>query len=315
MTFLSPSWLLLLVAVAALAAVYVLVQRRRQRYAVRFATLPLLEKVAPVRPGWRRHAPAAAFALAMTALALAAARPTADVRVPRERATVLVAVDTSLSMRAQDVDPDRITAARQAAAGFIEELPDRFNVGLVSFSGAASVVVAPTTDREALLAGIERLSLGNRTAIGEAVFTSLDAIRAVDAQAQTDPPPARIVLLSDGENTSGRPPGLAAEAASAAGVPVATIAYGTPEGTVIDNGQPLRVPVNAEALADLATATGGNAYRAESGQELADVYEDIGSSIGWRTEEREITSWLAVAGFLLGLLSAAFSLVWFNRLP
>jgi Ca-activated chloride channel family protein len=320
MTFLSPWWLLLLVAVAALAVVYVVAQRRRSRYAVRFATLPLLEKVAPKRPGWRRHAPAAAFLLTLVALALAVARPVADVRVPRERATVLVAVDTSISMRADDVAPSRIEAAKDAADAFVDGLPKQFNVGLVSFSGAASVVVSPTTDRAAVHAGVDQLTLAERTAIGEGVLASLQAISTLDATldggAADGAPPARIVLLSDGENTAGRSLDAAAEAATKAGVQVSTIAYGTAEGTVAgEDGRAIRVPVNAEALASLAEATGGKAYTAATGEELAEVYDDIGSSIGWRTEQREITAWVVAGAFVLALVTAGFSLVWFARLP
>lgn len=315
MTFLSPQWLALLLVVAALAVTYLLFQRRRTQYAVRFATLPMLERVAPTRPGWRRHLPAAAFLLTMIAMVLAIARPAAAVQVPRERATVLVAVDTSVSMRATDVAPSRIDAAKEAARAFVDDLPDEFNVGLVSFSGAASVVVAPSTDRAALDAGIEGLQLGERTAIGEAVYTSLGSIAALDADAGTDPPPARIVLLSDGTNTTGRPLMDAATAAKEASVPVSTIAYGTATGTVEQNGRMIPVPVDADALRELADTTGGTAYEAESDTELRGVYEDIGSSIGWRTEHREITTWVVAAGLLAALAAGAASLIWFSRLP
>jgi Ca-activated chloride channel family protein len=314
-TFLSPWWLLLLAVVAALALAYVLFQRRRTRYAVRFATLPLLEKVAPTRPGWRRHAPAAAFLVTLIALVLAIARPAAAVQVPRERATVLVAVDTSASMEATDVQPSRIEAAKEAAREFVDDLPEEFNVGLVAFSGSASVVVAPTTDRAAVDAGIERLRLSERTAIGEAVYAALDSVASFDAEAGTDPPPARIVLLSDGSNTTGRSVQDAAGAAAEAQVPVSTIAYGTESGTVDLNGRSVPVPVDAEALAALAETTGGSAYEAESDAELRGVYEDIGSSIGWRTEHREITTWVVAVALLTALAAGAASLVWFSRLP
>jgi len=315
MTFLAPWWLLLLTVVAALAVAYLLFQRRRTRYAVRFATLPLLEKVAPTRPGWRRHAPAAAFLLTLIALVLAIARPAAAVQVPRERATVLVAVDTSASMEATDVQPSRIAAAKEAAREFVDELPEEFNVGLVAFSGSASVVVAPTTDRAAVDAGIERLTLSERTAIGEAVYAALDSVASFDAEAGTDPPPARIVLLSDGSNTTGRSVQDAASAAAEAQVPVSTIAYGTESGTVELNNRSVPVPVDAEALQELANTTGGSAYEAESDAELRGVYEDIGSSIGWRTEHREISTWMVAIGLLTALAAGAASLVWFSRLP
>lgn len=315
MDLLAPLWLLLLLPLLALAVTYVVLQRRRRRYAVRFASLPLLEKVAPEQPGWRRHAPAAAFVLALGALALAAARPVVDVRVPHERATLIVAIDVSRSMEATDVEPSRMEAARQAAGAFIESLPDTFNVGLVTFSGATSVVATPTTDHQSVAAALEGLPMANSTAIGEAVFTSLDQVAAMARGEEDVEVPARIVLLSDGTNTTGRSPDEAAVAATEAAVPVSTIAYGTQDGTVEIQGNIIPVPVDVEALAALAEGTGGQAYTAESGDELAEVYDDIGSSIGWRTEPREITPYLSAAGFLLGLAAGAMSLRWFARLP
>lgn len=315
MDILAPLWLLLLLPLAALVVTYVVMQRRRRRYAVRFASLPLLEKVAPEQPGWRRHAPAAAFVLALAALALAAARPVVDVRVPHERATVIVALDVSRSMEATDVEPNRMEAAKQAAASFIENLPETFNVGLVTFSGSTSVVATPTTDHASVATALEGVRMANSTAIGEAVFTSLDQVASMARGDESVDVPARVVLLSDGTNTTGRSPEEAAVAAAESAVPVSTIAYGTQEGTVQIEGRTVPVPVDVEALAALAEGTGGQAYTAESGDELADVYEDIGSSIGWRTEPREITPYLSAAGFLLALGAGAMSLRWFARLP
>lgn len=323
MTFLSPWWLLLLVPVLALALGYVLAQRRRSRYAVRFAALPMLDRVAPHRPGWRRHAPAAAFLLALVSLGLAAARPEVDVRVPYERATVVVAIDVSRSMEATDVDPNRLEAAREAARAFIGNLPDTFNVGVVTFSGTTSVLAAPTTDHAAVAARLDGLTLADSTAIGEAVFTSLDQVAAMARSGGADDGPSeetaevpgRIVLLSDGTNTRGRDPQVAATAATDAGVPVSTIAYGTAGGSIESQGRVIPVPVDVESLATLAETTGGQAYTAESGDELAAVYEDIGSSIGWRTEEREVTPYLAALAALALLAAGAMSLRWFARLP
>ena len=317
-TFLSPGRLWLLLAVAALVAVYVVAQRRRSAYAVRFTNLALLDKVAPRRPGWRRHAPAGAFLAMLGLLMVGFARPTAEVQVPRERATVMVAIDVSNSMQAVDVEPSRIEAAKQAAGAFVDQLPERFNVGLVAFSGSASVVVAPTQDHAAVRSAVERLELGPATAIGEAVFTSLQGIASIDgglSGAREEPAPGRIVLMSDGTNTAGRTPAEAAEAATAAGVPVSTIAYGTAEGTITVNGQTQPVPVDADALRALAQDTGGQAYTAESGEELGEVYADIGSSIGTRAERQEVSTWFVAAGLAAAAVAAAFSLAWFSRLP
>jgi Ca-activated chloride channel homolog len=313
MRFLAPGWLALLAAVAALIVAYVLVQRRRSRYAVRFAALPLLERVMPREPGWRRHVPAAAFLLTITGLVLAMARPVLEVQVPRERATIVVAVDVSLSMGAQDVAPSRITAAVTAAREFVAELPEAFPVGLVLFDGSSSVAVPPTPDRAAVTSAFDRISLGGGTAIGDAVRTSLEAVRSSDDGAE--PPPARIVLLSDGANTAGTPIPAAAAEAAAAGVPVSTIAYGTPTGTATIDGESVRVPADVDALAGLAAGSGGHAYRAESAAELEAVYADIGSSIGFRTEEREVTGAVQALALLAALAAAAGSLAWFSRLP
>jgi Ca-activated chloride channel family protein len=211
MRFEQPLWLWLLVLVVALVAAYLIAQRRRSKYAVRFATLPMLEKVAPDRPGWRRHAPAAAFLAALTAIA----RPVADIRVPRERATVVVAMDVSNSMAATDIAPNRFEVAKQAAVEFVQNLPEKFNVGLVAFARTATVAAAPSTNHQATVDAIKGLQLRDSTAIGDAVLTSLQAVRTIDPD---DPPPSRIVLLSDGGNTSGSPIDEAAQAAVQAGV-------------------------------------------------------------------------------------------------
>jgi Ca-activated chloride channel homolog len=315
MRFESPMWLWLLPIAALLTVAYLIAQRRRSRYAVRFAALPMLEKVAPNRPGWRRHVPAAAFLAALVVLTIAIARPVADVRVPRERATVVVAMDTSISMRATDVSPSRAQVAQRAAVEFVEALPEQFNVGVVAFSGTTSVEARPSTDHEAAIQAIRGLTLDESTAIGEAVFTGLDAITGLDARAAEDPPPARLVLLSDGANTTGRSTQAAAEAAAEANVPVTTIAYGTPDGTIRIGAQDVPVPVDAEALRALADDSGGTFYTAENDTELRTVYSDLESSIGWRWEEREITTLLA--GFALGaaVLAGLTSLLWFARLP
>ncbi|MCW2614441.1 MAG: von Willebrand factor type, partial [Frankiales bacterium] len=313
--FLAPSRLWLLLVPVALAAAYVLLQRRRPAYALRFTELDLLASLVPRSAVWKRHVPAALLLLALLALTTAFARPTGDVRVPRERATVVVALDVSISMRAEDVSPDRITAAREAASTFVEGLPDRFNVGLVSFSGVASVVVPPTQDHATVQAAIGSLGLANSTAIGEAVFAGLAALRSVPGEPGQQAPPARIVLLSDGTNTVGRSPSVAAEAALAAGVPVSTIAYGTQEGVVELDGQVIQVPVDEPALQRLARATGGSAFSAQSGEELEAVYDDIGTQVGSTVEQRETTAAVTGVALALALAGAAASLVWSARLP
>lgn len=316
----SPARLWLLVGVAALVAAYVLMQQRRSRYAVRFTNLRLLDRVAPTRPAWRRHVPASLFLAMLALLVVGFARPAADVRVPRERATVMVAVDVSTSMLADDVTPDRLAAAKAAAREFVGALPKDFNVGLVAFAGNASVLVTPITDRAALRAGINRLAEGSTgvqgTAIGEAINTSLEAIRSLDAKAAIETPPARVVLLSDGANTSGRDPDKAADDAVQAGVPVDTISFGTPAGAIKQGGSlPMRVPVDGESLRAVAERTGGDYHEAASRDELRAVYEDIGTSVGYRTERRDVSARFIGVGLLLALGAAASSMLWFSRLP
>ena len=314
-SFLAPGRLWLLLVVVGLLVAYVVLQRRRPAYALRFTELDLLASVVPRSAAWRRHVPAGLLLLSLVALTTAFARPEADVQVPRQRATVVVALDTSLSMQATDVAPDRITAARDSASTFVEGLPDRFAVGLVSFSGSATVVVSPTQDHELVVDAVQRLELGPSTAIGDAVLSSLEAIRAVPGEQGQPPPPARIVLLSDGTSTVGRPVPAAVEAAVEAGVPVSTIAYGTADGVVEVQGEQVPVPVDRPALERLAEATGGSAFSAQSSAELSAVYDDIGAQVGTTTERREVTDVVTGVGLLLGVAAAAASLVWSARLP
>lgn len=323
MRFLLPIGLLMLVPVALMAIGYLTAMRRNQRYAVRYAALPLLDKVIPERPRWRRHLPAALMLLAFALVGLAVARPEMPVRVPYERATIIVAIDTSESMQARDVSPDRLTAALAAAGDFIEGLPSTFNVGVVTFAGTTIVTHPAGTDHDAARASLHSVVTSSRTAIGEGVFTSLEQIRSATGAAagpgdagrlDDERLPAHIVLLSDGSNTSGRSPAAAALAAVAAGVPVSTIAYGTESGVIDSGGYPIPVPVDAATLAELAGTTGGTAYSAQSSDELQDVYRDIGSSIGWRTEWREVTPYVAAVALLFGLLAAGLSLRWSSRL-
>jgi Ca-activated chloride channel family protein len=315
MRFLAPAWLLALIPVLGLAGFYVWRQFRRRSYAMKFTNVDLLRSIAPKGLGWRRHVSATALLLSLLILGSAMARPSVDKEEPLERATVMLAIDVSLSMEADDVSPSRIEAAQEAAKAFVKELPPTYNLGLVSFAKAANVLVSPTKDRTAVIAGIDGLTLAEATATGEAVFTSLDAIRAVPADGANGAPPARIVLLSDGYRTSGRSIEDAASAASQANVPVSTIAFGTDTGVVDIRGQLQRVPVDRLSLQQLAEQTKGYFYEAASVGELKKVYEDMGSSIGHRVEPREVTQWYAGAALLFGLVAAAASLLWTSRMP
>lgn len=315
MTFLSPERLWLLGLLPALVAVYVLMQLRRRNYAVRFTNLALLSQVAPRRPGWRRHVAAALFLVMIALMMVGFARPAATVKVPRDRATIMVAVDVSLSMMARDVSPSRFEAAKAAAKKFIGELPARFNVGVVAFAGNANLVAAPSDDRTAAIASLDQLALAKRTAIGEAVFTSLQAVRSFDAEARQDPPPAHIVLLSDGDNTTGRTVQEAIDASRVSQIPVSTIAFGTPYGTVDIEGETTSVSVNKETLRALADSTEGKAYEAADADQLREVYANIGTSLGFETEHRDVAARYIGIALLFALAAGGASLAWFSRLP
>ena len=314
--FLAPHRLYGLLGVMVLALVYLLLTFQRQSYTVRFTNLPLLDSVAPRRPGWRRHVAAAAFLLAAAALLVSWARPADQVLVPKERATVVLAIDTSLSMQATDVVPSRIVAAQEAALSFVEGLPEQINVGLVTFDGVARVRVTPTTDRRPVQNVIEDLELGPATAIGEAMFAGLDAIETAPVvDADGEPVPATMVVMTDGKTTVGRPDADGAAAAVEAGIPVSTIAFGTAGGTIVIDGEIQPVPVEVTALQEIAETTSGQFFRAESLDQLESVYADIGSSIGFDEEEQEVTDRFVGYAVVLLLASTVLSLLWFQRIP
>jgi Ca-activated chloride channel family protein len=317
MTFQSPLWLLALLVITALVAFYVLLQLRRKAYAARFTNVALLGSIVPKRPGWRRHLAFGVVALGLATLVVSLAMPSTEVRVPREKATVVMAVDVSLSMQATDIEPDRFRAMQTAAKQFVDVLPGRINLGLVSFAGTATTVVPPTTDRAQVANAIDNLDLAESTAIGEAIFSSLTAIENFQSTIDTtteDLPPARIVLLSDGYNTVGRADTQAIDAARAAGVPVSTIAFGTDYGTLDLDGETVPVPVDRATLKDIADQTGGSYSEAASAAELEQVYADLGSQIGYTTEPQDVSYWFVRAGVLLALIGAVLSLLWTNRL-
>ena len=281
---------------------------------MRFTNVDLLRTLAPKGLGWRRHAAATVLLLAMVALATGMARPAIDTREPLERATVMLAIDVSLSMQADDVSPNRLEAAQEAAKQFVGELPASYNLGLVSFAKAANVLVAPTKDRAAVTAAIDGLTLAEATATGEAVFTCLEAIRSVPADGAAGIPPARIVLLSDGFRTSGRSVEEAAAAAQAANVPVSTIAFGTDSGQVDIGGQLQRVPVDRLALAQLAETTEGYFYEAASVAELKQVYQDMGARSGSAPSRARSPSGTRGSALLLALCAGGLSLLWTSRM-
>jgi Ca-activated chloride channel family protein len=303
-SFGQPLLLLLLLAVPLVLALVVWWRRRRPAAGIPY---PDLDVVAAADPGPRprRHLPLALAALALTGLVFALARPAVDRQVPRERATIMLAVDVSGSMAATDVDPYRLRAAQDAALTFIDEVPRQYQVGLVSFSGQANLLVAPTTDRDAMRRAIETLTPDGATAVGEAIVSSLDAIRSVQPPTDDDGrlDAARIVVLSDGATTVGIAPSVAARDAKEAGVPVYTVALGTEDG-VLSTGQP--VPPDPVGLREISEITGGHAYESTDAESVSAVYEKLGSLVGTESVRSEVTAWPAgIAVILLVLAGAA----------
>jgi Ca-activated chloride channel family protein len=322
--FTAPWWFLLAIVVAALAVGYLLTQRWRKRRTLRFANLDLLEKVAPRKQGWWRHVPAAVLLVAMLLLTVALAGPTAQERVPRNRATVMLVIDVSLSMEATDVTPTRLKAAQVAAKQFTDGLPAALNLGLISFAGSATVLVSPTTDHNQVDQGIDDLKLAPATATGEAILTALQAIDLFGKAlgGPTEAPPARIVLMSDGKQTvpTEDPSGqqgayTAAQQAEHAGIPVSTISFGTSEGTVDIGGVQEPVPVDDDLLHQVANISHGNFFKAASAQEIQQVYATLGQQIGYTTEQSDASKPWLILGTILALISAAGSLFIGQRLP
>jgi Ca-activated chloride channel family protein len=303
-SFGQPLLLLLLLAVPLVLALVVWWRRRRPAAGIPYPDLDVIAAADP-GPRMRRHLPLALALLALAGLVFALARPEVDRQVPRERATIMLAVDVSGSMAATDVDPYRLRAAQDAALTFIDEVPRQYQVGLVSFSGQANLLVAPTTDRAAMRRAIETLTPDGATAVGEALVSSLEAIRSVQPRADADGrlEAARIVVLSDGATTVGIPPSVAAQDAAEAGVPVYTVALGTDDG-VLSNGQP--VPPDPVGLREIAEVTGGEAYESDDAESVSAVYERLGSFIGTESVRSEVTAWPAgIAAALLVLAGAA----------
>jgi Ca-activated chloride channel family protein len=255
--------------------------------------------------------------MALATLVVGFADPAQNQKIPKERATIILAIDVSLSMEATDINPNRFEAAKAAAKTFVDVLPPKINVALLAFNGNGTLKVPPTTDHQRLKSGIDALKLGQGTAIGEAIFASLDAVAAAPPDEAGTTAPARIVLLSDGSTTVGRPNEAGSKAAKDLQIPVSTIAFGTDEGEIRNpqEGTMIPVPVDGPALKEIADATGGKFFNAASADQLKTVYEDIGSSVGYTTELRSIAGWFIGAALIVLSITSALSLLWFNRLP
>ncbi|MGH3719625.1 MAG: VWA domain-containing protein [Pseudonocardiaceae bacterium] len=316
--FSTPGWFGLLGLVAAVVVGYVWVQRRARRHLLRFANFELLERVAPRRPGWTRHIPAGLLVLALLLLTLGLAGPTADAQVPRNRATVMLVIDVSLSMNSTDVTPTRLLAAQDAATSFVRSLPAGINLGVESFAGSAAVLVSPTTDRAQAVRAIQSLRLAESTATGDALAAALGAIDTVNqlipGQGQ-GPPPARIVLMSDGKQNTGRDEFTVATQASTAHIPISTISFGTSYGTVTIQGEQVPVPVDDDSLARVAQLSGGQFYPAQSNQQIHQVYDTLAQQIGYQTIHRDASKPWLILGTLTCLATAGSALLISQRLP
>ena len=322
MTFAQPFWFTAGLLVIALGVGYLIAQRRTRRHTMRFANLELLEKVAPRRPGRWRHLPTALVLVGLVLLTVALAGPTADAKVPRNRATVMLAIDVSLSMEATDVAPNRLAAAQEAATQFVDDLTPGVNLGIVSFAGIATVLVSPTTDRAVAKQAIAGLKLDERTATGEAIISCLQTIESFSKSlpGPTDgsdpgPPPARIIMMTDGKRTVGRTEQDAAQRAADAKVPVSMIAFGTDNGSIVVNNETIPVPLDTEAMQQIAQISGGDFHTAATSQELKSVYAQLGEQIGYETKQEDVSRPWMIAGAAMVVIGSAAALALTSRIP
>lgn len=320
MTFTWPIALLGLLLVPVLVLAYVWSERRRTSAQARFGNPDLLPNVVDRAPGRLRALPVVLLLIALGAMIVGVARPHATVSVPREEATVVLAIDVSRSMKATDVEPTRLDAARTAARTFLAEVPEKFRVGVVSFASRAVVGVAPTEDRALVEAALDSLTPGEGTAIGDAVALSVQ-VGQQEATAEEEAPPRAILLISDGARDGGRiEPAEAAATAKERSVPVYSVLVGTQDGVIEETltgglRRIIRVPPSPQTLEQISSTTGGEFFAALDNEELSRVYEDLGSRLGEREESREITDLFAAAAVVLLLVAGTISAVLFRRVP
>jgi Ca-activated chloride channel family protein len=317
-SFTWPIGLVGLVVLPLVVAAYVWYERRRRASQAAFGNPDLLPNLVERGPGRLRHLPLVVLLLALAAMIVGVARPEATVSVPREEATIVLAIDVSRSMKATDVEPTRLDAAREAAVAFLAEVPEKFQVGVVSFATRAAVAVPPTEDRALVEEALALLAPGEGTAIGDAVALSLQIAQPVVEEGE-EPPPRSILLISDGTQDGGRvEPAEAVRQAREQGVPVYSVLLGTPEG-IVEETLPggfrriLQVPPSPETLEQISTGTGGELFTVPDAEQLRAVYEDLGSRLGTREEPREITDVFAAGAALLLLVGGTLSAFLFRR--
>ncbi len=345
MNFLWPQYLWLLAALPLVVVLYVLLMRRRRKLALRYASLSIVKEAMGKGPGLRRHIPPALFLLALAAMLVAAARPVAVVALPSAQQTIILAMDVSGSMRATDVEPNRLVAAQNAAKRFLAELPRHVKVGIVAFAGSAQVAQLPTTNREDLVTAIDRFQLQRATATGNAIVISLAALfpdAGIDLQAlqggreqargrSLDEPrkelkeftpvapgsytSAAIIMLTDGQRTTGVDPLEAAKLAADRGVRVYTVGVGTVDGETIGfEGWSMRVRLDEDTLKQIANKTQAEYFFAGTAHDLKKVYETLSSKLTVEKKETEISALFALAAAMLSLGAAGLSMLWFNRI-
>lgn len=314
--FANPERLWTLLLLPLLIIAYLILLRLKGRVALRFTNTGILGRVVGSQRRWTRHVFVAMSLCSLVALGLAYANPLGTEKVPRERATIVMVVDVSLSMSAEDVTPNRLDAAKQAAVEFVQELPDSFNVAVVAMSGRPTVAIPPTTDRGATERAIAALTLDNGTAIGDAIASAMRAIdMAPPGDDEEDTPPAMIVMLSDGTNTEGPEPQETAAQAKADEVPIYTIAYGTQNGFVDIDGQRENVAPDTATLQEISTITGGRAVDADNRASLADAYREIGSVIGYEDVAKPITATYAFVALGFAVVAALGAVFMAARWP
>ena len=318
MSFGAPLFLLALLLVPLAVVAYVRHERTRRAAAAAFVMPALQASVVPRTPGWRRHMPLAVYALALTVLIVALAKPQTTVAVPVERASIMLTTDYSGSMQATDVPPSRLRAARAAAERFLDQVPEAVRVGLVAFNQNARLVESPTTDRGVVRAAVRALKPSGGTATGEALALSLGGL-AAQKDGEGRRVPSAIILLSDGKSVRGRPPTAVAARAKDLKIPIYTVTLGTEAGTITvrrrDGTTEARpVPPDPVESREVARISGGRAYTADTAKDLSAVYDALGSRIGYRDEQREITAAFSGGALLLLAGGALLSLHWFRRL-
>jgi Ca-activated chloride channel family protein len=341
MTFIWPSMLWLLLALPVLVLAYRWILKRKRRTTVRLASINVAKMALGAGPGWRRHVPPLLLLLAMAALLLSVARPTAIITLPLSERTIILAMDVSGSMRAEDVKPNRLVASQVAAKAFVENLPREVKVGVVSFAGTAAVVQAPTTSREDVLAAIDRFQLQRGTATGSGIILSLatlfpdHGIEIQNITGQRNFPgkeigkkddkvftpvlagsynSAAVIMLTDGQRTTGPDPLDAAKMAAERGIRVYTVGIGTTSGEIIGfEGWSMRVKLDEETLKNVSVLTQGEYFYAGTAEDLKKVYESLSSRMVVEPKETEVTAEYAALGALLAAAAAGLSLWWFGR--